>query len=462
MRINTIILNSPTHGSISGDNIEVQGWVRTLRRSKQVCFVEINDGSCMDSLQLVIGENLLANLPEGVGTGACVRAGGTLQASPAQGQKVELQVTRLEVVGPATAEYPLQKKRHTFEFLRTIAHLRPRTNTFGAVFRVRSALSFAVHKFFTERGFIHVHTPVITANDCEGAGEMFRVTTLDPRTPPRNEQGAIDWSADFFAQQTSLTVSGQLQGELYALAFGDIYTFGPTFRAENSHTSRHAAEFWMIEPEMAFTDLAENCEVARDFICYLIRYALKHCLADLEFFDARIESGLLEKLRRVADAEFNTMTYTEAVETLQQANKTFEFPVKWGLDLQSEHERYLCEEVAGGPLFVVDYPREIKAFYMRANADGKTVAATDLLLPRVGEIIGGSQREERYEHLLQRMQECGVDPHGMEWYLDSRRWGSCPHAGFGMGFERFLMYVTGMDNIRDVIAFPRTPGHAEF
>jgi asparaginyl-tRNA synthetase len=291
---------------------------------------------------------------------------------------------------------------------------------------------------------------------------MFRVTTLDPKTPPQDKQGSIDWSSDFFAQQTSLTVSGQLQGELYALAFGDIYTFGPTFRAENSHTSRHAAEFWMIEPEMAFADLAQNCEVARDFICYLIKYVLEHCRSDLEFFDARIEPGLLEKLQRVAQAEFSSMTYTEAVETLQRAGRNFEFPVEWGHDLQSEHERYLCEEVVGGPLFVVDYPKEIKAFYMRVNEDSRTVAAMDLLLPRVGEIIGGSQREERYDVLLQRMQECGVDPHGMEWYLDSRRWGSCPHAGFGMGFERFLMYVTGMDNIRDVIAFPRTPGHAEF
>ena len=461
MRINTI-LNCSIPEDTSNRNIELQGWVRTLRRSKEVCFIELNDGSCMASLQLVVGKDLAATLPEGVCTGACIRVSGILQPSPAKGQREELQVNDIEMLGASAAEYPLQKKRHTFEFLRTIAHLRPRTNTFGAVFRVRSALNFAVHKFFNERGFIHVHTPIITASDCEGAGEMFRVTTMDLQTPPLDEQDMLDWRADFFAQQTSLTVSGQLQGELYALAFGDIYTFGPTFRAENSHTSRHAAEFWMIEPEMAFADLTANCETARDFICYLIKYALEHCQADLEFFDARIEPGLLKKLQRVAEAEFNTMTYTEAVETLQQAEKTFEFPVKWGFDLQSEHERYLCEEVVGGPLFVVDYPKEIKAFYMRANADGNTVAAMDLLLPRVGEIIGGSQREERYDYLLQRMQECGVDPHGMEWYLDSRRWGSCPHAGFGMGFERFLMYITGMDNIRDVIAFPRTPGHAEF
>jgi len=457
MRINKLLKNATP-----GDHIEVQGWVRTLRRSKQVGFVELNDGSCIHSLQLVLEEDLVAQLPEGLGTGACIRVDGILHESPAKGQNVELHVEQLEILGASTPEYPLQKKRHSFEFLRSIAHLRPRTNTFGAVFRVRSALSFAVHKFFAERGFLHVHTPIITASDCEGAGEMFRVTTLEPQFPPCKDDGAIDWSADFFAQQTSLTVSGQLQGELYALAFGDIYTFGPTFRAENSHTSRHAAEFWMIEPEMAFADLAADCDVARDFICFLIEYALEHCRTDLEFFDARIESGLLDKLQRVAEAGFCTMSYTEAVDALKQARKSFEFPVEWGLDLQSEHERYLCEEVVGGPLFVVDYPKDIKAFYMRANDDGRTVAAMDLLLPRVGEIVGGSQREERYDVLLQRMQECGVNPHGMEWYLDSRRWGSCPHAGFGMGFERFLMYVTGMDNIRDVIAFPRTPGHAEF
>ncbi|MGC9518187.1 MAG: asparagine--tRNA ligase [Desulfuromonadaceae bacterium] len=457
MRINKLL-----ESATPGEHIGVQGWVRTLRRSKQVGFVELNDGSCMHSLQLVLGEELVAQLPEGLGTGACIRVDGTLQESPAKGQKVELHVEQLEILGASTPEYPLQKKRHSFEFLRSIAHLRPRTNTFGAVFRVRSALSFAVHKFFAERGFLHVHTPIITASDCEGAGEMFRVTTLEPQSPPCNDDGGIDWSADFFARQTSLTVSGQLQGELYALAFGDIYTFGPTFRAENSHTSRHAAEFWMIEPEMAFADLAADCDVARDFICFLIEYALEHCRTDLEFFDARIEPGLLDKLQRVAEAGFCTMSYTEAVETLKQAQKSFEYPVEWGLDLQSEHERYLCEEVVGGPLFVVDYPKEIKAFYMRANDDGRTVAAMDLLLPRVGEIVGGSQREERYATLLERMHECGVDPQGMEWYLDSRRWGSCPHSGFGMGFERFLMYLTGMDNIRDVIPFPRTPGHAEF
>jgi asparaginyl-tRNA synthetase len=427
-----------------------------------VCFIELNDGSCFDSLQLVVADNLAAALPDGIGTGACIKALGSLQPSPAKGQNLELLVKELELVGPTTNEYPLQKKRHSFEFLRTIAHMRPRTNTFGAVFRVRSALSFAVHRFFSERGFMHVHTPIITASDCEGAGEMFRVTTLDPQCPSEDEMGAVDWKEDFFGRRTSLTVSGQLQGELYALAFGDIYTFGPTFRAENSHTSRHAAEFWMIEPEMAFADLTANCMLAQDFICYLIEYVLEYCRPDLEFFNTRIEAGLLDKLHKVLHSEFRTMTYSEAVELLQKSGKEFEYPVEWGLDLQAEHERYLCEEIVNGPLFVVDYPKDIKAFYMRLNPDNKTVAAMDLLLPRVGEIIGGSQREERYATLLERMHECGVDPQGMEWYLDSRRWGSCPHSGFGMGFERFLMYLTGMDNIRDVIPFPRTPGHAEF
>ncbi len=457
MRIKTILGEG-----IPGAAVDVNGWVRTVRRSKQIWFVELNDGSCMESLQLVLAGDLAAGLSEDLGTGACVKASGSLQESPAQGQKLELMVAQLKIVGAVDGEYPLQKKRHSFEYLRTIAHLRPRTNTFGAVFRVRSALSFAVHKFFTEQGFVHVHTPIITASDCEGAGEMFRVTTLDPLAPPLNDARQVDWGADFFAQRTNLTVSGQLQGELYALAFGSVYTFGPTFRAENSHTSRHASEFWMVEPEIAFADLSANCEVARDFIRYLVKYVLEHCAPELEFFDKRIETGLIHKLEQVAKAEFNTMTYTEAVACLQQAPKVFEYPVEWGLDLQSEHERYLCEEVVGGPLFVVDYPKEIKAFYMRANTDGKTVAAMDLLLPRVGEIIGGSQREERYSYLLERMQESGIELQSMQWYLDSRRWGSCPHSGFGLGFERFLMYVTGMENIRDVIAFPRTPGHAKF
>jgi asparaginyl-tRNA synthetase len=444
------------------DSMRVQGWVRTIRSGKEVAFVAINDGSCLASLQVVL-EPGLANYSEAarVGTGACLEVEGPLQPSPASGQKWELHARTVRVLGDADPDYPLQKKRHTFEYLRTIAHLRPRSNTFGAVFRMRNALSFAVHRFFQERGFLHVHTPIITANDCEGAGEMFRVTTLDPATPPINE-GKIDWRQDFFGEKTGLTVSGQLQGELFATAFSDIYTFGPTFRAENSHTSRHASEFWMIEPEMAFADLADDCFLAEEFLRYLVTYALDHCGEDLTFFNDHIEKGLIGKLEDLARAEFRAMTYTDAVNTLHRSGKDFEFPVEWGLDLQSEHERYLTEEAVGGPVFVTDYPAGIKAFYMRSNDDGRTVAAMDLLLPRVGEIIGGSQREERRDVLVGKMREAGIDPESLWWYLDTRRWGTCPHAGFGLGFERFLMYVTGMENIRDVIPFPRTPGNARF
>jgi asparaginyl-tRNA synthetase len=382
-------------------------------------------------------------------------------ASPAAGQAWEVHARRVTLLGEATGDYPLQKKRHSFEFLRSIAHLRPRANTFGAVFRMRSALALAVHRFFRERGFLYVHTPIITANDCEGAGEMFRVTTLPAEAPPQ-QQGRIDWQQDFFGQRTGLTVSGQLQGELFAMAFADIYTFGPTFRAENSNTSRHAAEFWMIEPEMAFADLADDCALAEDFLRFLVTVALQECGEDLAFFDQRIEHGLIDRLEALAAAEFARMTYGEAVERLQRAPVSFQFPVAWGTDLQSEHERYLTEQVVGGPLFVTDYPADIKAFYMRRNDDGRTVAAMDLLVPRVGEIIGGSQREERLEVLEDKMRQVGIAPDSLAWYLDTRRWGSCPHAGFGLGFERLLMYVTGMENIRDVIPFPRTPGNARF
>ncbi len=440
----------------------VKGWVRTLRAGKGVTFVSLNDGSCCDSLQ-VVAEPSLGNYDAlcRLGTGACVAVAGELVASPAAGQPWELQARQVALLGPSDPDYPLQKKRHGFEYLRSIAHLRVRSNTFGAVFRVRSALSFAVHRFFQERGFLHVHTPIITANDCEGAGEMFRVTTLDLADPPRRD-GNIDWSADFFGERAGLTVSGQLQGEAFASAFSDIYTFGPTFRAENSNTSRHAAEFWMIEPEMAFADLAEDCRVAADFLRYLCRYALENCREDLAFFDSFIEKGLIEKLEALAAAEFHTLTYSEAVAALQQSGQAFDFPVTWGSDLQSEHERFLTEQVVKGPLFVTDYPKDIKAFYMRLNDDGKTVAAMDCLVPRVGEIIGGSQREERHDVLVRRMHEVGIAPESLDWFLDLRRWGTCPHAGFGLGFERFLMYVTGMGNIRDVIPFPRTPGNARF
>jgi len=445
-----------------GSDCVASGWVRTVRRGKGVSFVALNDGSCFASLQLVVDANgPAAAVADQLATGACVRASGTLVDSPASGQSVELAVESLELVGPAGSDYPLQKKQHSFEFLRTIAHLRPRANTFGAVFRMRSALSFAVHQFFHQRGFLYVHTPIITASDCEGAGEMFRVSTLDADKPPRVD-GKVDFSADFFGEKTGLTVSGQLEGELFATAFRNIYTFGPTFRAENSNTSRHAAEFWMIEPEMAFCDLAGDCRLAGEFLHYLVRYALEQCAEDLAFFDARIEPGLIARLQALSDASFATMTYSDAVRALEKSGRNFDYPVAWGRDLQSEHERFLTEEVVGGPLFVTDYPREIKAFYMRQNDDGKTVAAMDLLVPRVGEIIGGSQREERLDLLQARMGEVGIAEEGLAWYLDTRRWGSCPHAGFGLGFERLLMYVTGMENIRDVIPFPRTPGHAKF
>ncbi len=444
------------------DSITVRGWARTVRRGKEVAFIALNDGSCFASLQVVLNPELEQyEAAVRCGTGACLEVEGALVASPAAGQRWEVHARQVRLLGTSDADYPLQKKRHSFDFLRSIAHLRPRANAFGAVFRVRSALSFAIHNFFRERGFLYVHTPIITANDCEGAGEMFRVTTLDAAAPPQLE-GAIDWRQDFFGDRTGLTVSGQLQGELFASAFSEVYTFGPTFRAENSNTSRHAAEFWMIEPEMAFADLAEDCALAEDFLRYLVTFALQECGEDLAFFDERIEKGLLDKLEALATAEFQTMSYSEAVWRLENAGRSFEFPVVWGADLQSEHERYLTEEVVGGPLFVTDYPTDIKAFYMRQNDDGKTVAAMDLLVPRVGEIIGGSQREERLDVLQAKMKACGIDPQHLWWYLDSRRWGSCPHSGFGLGFERLLMYVTGMENIRDVIPFPRTPGNARF
>ncbi|TLM65789.1 MAG: asparagine--tRNA ligase [Deltaproteobacteria bacterium] len=446
----------------SPGHVAVEGWVRTVRHGKGVAFLAVNDGSCLASLQIVVDTAGPAGRAlERVGTGACVRAAGRLIVSPGSGQRWELVADELVVLGPVDAAYPLQKKRHGPEFLREIAHLRPRTNLFGAVFRVRSKLAFAVHRFFQERGFLYVHTPIITANDCEGAGEMFRVTTLDPLRPP-GDGTQIAWRDDFFGEKTGLTVSGQLEGELFAMAFADIYTFGPTFRAENSNTSRHAAEFWMIEPEMAFADLAADCALAEEFFRFLIQAVLAECPEELGFFEQHVAPGLIARLEAVAAAAFARMSYTEAVGALQRSGREFSFPVQWGGDLQSEHERFLSEQVVGGPLFVTDYPAELKAFYMRLNDDGRTVAAMDLLVPRVGEIIGGSQREERLEVLERRMRACGVDPAGLDWYLDTRRWGSCPHAGFGLGFERFLMYVTGVENIRDVIPFPRTPGNARF
>lgn len=442
--------------------VKVSGWVRTLRAGKEVAFLALSDGSTHAPLQ-VVAESSLPDFEEicRVTTGSAVTVYGTLRDSPAQGQAVELAAEKIEVIGAADDSYPLQKKRHSFEYLRTIAHLRPRTNTFGSVFRLRSSLAHAVHSFFAERGFLLVHTPIITASDCEGAGEMFRVTTLDPLKPPL-VAGAVDFDRDFFAQPTSLTVSGQLEGELFAQAFGDIYTFGPTFRAENSNTTRHAAEFWMIEPEMAFADLRDDAALAEEFFRYLCRHVLENCTEDMAFFDSQIEKGLLERVRKVADSSFEMMEYTEAIRHLEKAPVSFQFPVSWGLDLQSEHERYITEQIVHGPVFLVNYPKEIKAFYMRQNDDNRTVAAMDLLVPKVGEIIGGSQREERFDLLTGKMNDTGIDTRSLWWYLDSRRWGSTPHAGFGLGFERLIMYLTGMENIRDVIPFPRTPRHAEF
>jgi len=445
-----------------GDTYIVKGWARTVRSGKGVTFISLNDGSTLAGIQ-VVAELELPNYEDltGLGTGSAIAVTGVLQESPAAGQALELKALSVEVVGEADQEYPMQKKRHSFEYLRTIAHMRVRSNTFGAVFRVRSALAQEVHRFFAERGFLYVHTPIITANDCEGAGELFRVTTLDMANPPLCEEG-VDYSGDFFGRATGLTVSGQLEGELFAQAFSDIYTFGPTFRAENSNTARHAAEFWMIEPEMAFADLSDDADLAEAFLKRLCSFALESCGEDMRFFNAQIDKGLIERIEGVARASFARMDYGEAIERLKKAPVSFQFPVEWGLDLQSEHERYLTEQLVGGPVFITNYPKGIKAFYMRLNDDDRTVAAMDLLVPKVGEIIGGSQREERLDRLTGRMLEAGIEPESLSWYLDTRRWGSTPHAGFGLGFERLIMYLTGMENIRDVIPFPRTPRHAEF
>lgn len=457
VRVKALLASEQAQGEVF-----VQGWLRTVRRSKGVTFLALNDGSCLDNLQIVVGEGSDAfKVVDQLGTGACVGVRGEMVASPGEGQSWEIQADQIIVYGEADDTFPMQKKRHSFEFLRSIAHLRPRTNAFGAVFRVRSRIAHAVHCFFQERGFVYVHTPIITANDCEGAGEMFRVSTLDPENLPR-VGGRIAWRDDFFGSKTGLTVSGQLQAELFATAFTDVYTFGPTFRAENSNTSRHASEFWMIEPEVAFADLAVNCQLAEDFFRFMVEYALEHCQEDMEFFNKFIDKGLIDRLQKVSDTAFQSMSYTEAIERLQKSGQNFDFPVEWGCDLQSEHERYLTEKIVDGPLFVTDYPEGIKAFYMRSNDDGKTVAAMDLLVPKVGEIIGGSQREERLDVLQHKMRAFDILPETLDWYLDTRRWGSCPHAGFGLGFERFLMYITGMENVRDVIPFPRTPGNARF
>lgn len=444
-----------------GRAVTVRGWVKTRRDSKGVHFVHVSDGSCFRDLQIVIGADI-PSLAE-ITTGACIEAEGELALSPAAGQRVEVHARTVRVLGAADpATYPLQKKGHSFEYLREIAHLRTRSNTFGAVFRVRSALSFAIHQFFRERGFLYVHSPIITASDAEGAGAMFGVTTLDLMNVPRTPDGGVDFSRDFFGRPAYLTVSGQLEGEIFALGFGNVYTFGPTFRAENSNTPRHLAEFWMVEPEMAFCDLEGDMELAEEFLKYVIRYVLDHCGDDLEFFNQRIDDTVLSTLEHVVSSRFEHITYTEAVDLLTKAGRTWEFPVHWGVDLQSEHERYLTEEKIKKPVIVTDYPKAIKAFYMRDNDDGRTVRAMDVLAPRIGEIIGGSQREERLDVLRGKLAAQDLPEEAYWWYLELRKYGSAPHAGFGLGLERMLMYLTGMKNIRDVIPFARTPGSAGF
>ena len=444
-------------------SVLVKGWVRTRRDAKGFSFIELNDGSCLQNLQVIVDDDSDASASvKQINTGAAVEVEGALVASPGKGQQWELQASRVAMLGGADPEtYPLQKKRHTDEFLRTIAHLRPRTNKYGALFRIRSESAFAVHQFFRDRGFYYLHTPIITGSDCEGAGEMFRVTTLSASGAPAGPEAALH-EADFFGKEANLTVSGQLEAELFASALGSVYTFGPTFRAENSNTPRHAAEFWMIEPEVAFADLDDNMDLAEDFVKYLVNHVREHCAADLDLFGRFVDKNLMANLDVIAGKPYMRLPYTEAVEILQQSKKEFEFPVAYGVDLQTEHERFLTEEHFQCPVIVYNYPKEIKPFYMRYNDDGKTVAAMDLLVPRVGELIGGSQREERLDVLERRIEEAGMDLADYWWYLDSRRFGTAPHAGFGLGFERFLMMATGVTNIRDVIPFPRTPRNLEF
>ncbi|MDJ0795669.1 MAG: asparagine--tRNA ligase [Calothrix sp. MO_167.B12] len=447
------------------DSVKVQGWVRTKRELKGFAFIEVNDGSSLTSLQVVLDGDL-SNYEEvlkKLNTGASVEVNGVVVASQGKGQRIELKAQTVEVFGEADPEtYPLQKKRHSFEFLRTIGHLRSRTNSFGAVFRVRNACSTAIHQFFQSRGFMWVHTPIITASDCEGAGELFSVSSLDLKNIPRTDTQAVDYSQDFFGRPTYLTVSGQLEAEIMAMAFSNVYTFGPTFRAENSNTSRHLAEFWMVEPEMAFCDLHGDMDLAEAFLKHIFQYVMEKCPEDMEFFNKRIDNTVLATAENIINNQFERITYTEAVKLLEKADTKFEYPVSWGLDLQSEHERYLCEQEFKKPVIVSDYPVEIKAFYMRLNDDGKTVSAMDILAPKIGEIVGGSQREERLDVLENRIKAQGMEPEDLWWYMDLRRYGTVPHAGFGLGFERLVQFMTGMGNIRDVIPFPRTPENAEF
>ncbi len=463
-RIEIIDLLKGNKNEEIGKEICVKGWVRTKRGNKNIAFVALNDGTIIHNIQIVVElGNFEEDLIRRITTGACLRVNGKLVESVGQGQHVEIQATEIEIYGEADVEtYPLQKKGHTLEFLREIAHLRPRTNTFGAIFRMRHAMAYAIHKFYNDKGFFYWHSPLITASDAEGAGEMFQVTTLDLNNVPKTPEGKVDYSKDFYSRQTSLTVSGQLEGELGALSLGKIYTFGPTFRAENSNTPRHLSEFWMIEPEMAFYELEDNMNLAEEFIKYLVNYALENCKDDLEFLQNMYDKELIGRLEFVVNNDFVRLRYTQAIEILEKADQKFEFPVGWGIDLQSEHERYLVEKHFKKPVILIDYPKEIKAFYMKQNEDGKTVGAMDVLFPKIGEIIGGSQREENMDKLVARMKEVGIEPEDMKWYLDTRRFGSAPHSGFGLGFERLLLFVTGMSNIRDVIPFPRTPNNAEF
>jgi asparaginyl-tRNA synthetase len=448
----------------TGKDFLVKGWVRTKRANKQIAFITLNDGTTIHNLQVVadvpkFDEALISQAT----TGACIAVRGKLQESPGQGQSVELHAEEIRIYGPADPEtYPLQKKGHSMEFLREIAHLRPRTNTFGAILRLRHHLSFAIHKYFNDKGFYYMHTPIITGSDCEGAGEMFRVTTLNPVSPPLTEDGRVDYREDFFGKETNLTVSGQLEGELGALALSGVYTFGPTFRAENSNTPRHLAEFWMIEPEMAFYDINDNMDLAEEFLKFLIRYVMDHCTSDLEFLQKMYDEELFQRLNFILEQDFVRTVYTEAIDILLSADQKFEFPVEWGRDLQSEHERYLVEKYFKKPVILTDYPKEIKAFYMKQNDDGKTVRAMDVLFPRIGEIIGGSQREEDYDKLLSRIKELKLPEKDLWWYLETRKFGSAPHSGFGLGFERLMLFISGMSNIRDVIPFPRTPNNADF
>ncbi len=447
-----------------GSLIGVRGWIRTLRASNAFAFIEINDGTCFQNLQIVVEKEKAENFDfiSKLHISSAIEVIGKLILTPEGKQPFELNASDIMLAAGSSADYPLQKKRHSLEYLREIAHLRSRSNTFSAVFRLRSVLSYAIHRFFQERGFVHVHTPIITASDCEGAGELFRVTTLDLNHLPQTKEQTIDYTEDFFGKEAYLTVSGQLQAEAFALAFQNVYTFGPTFRAENSNTTRHAAEFWMVEPEMAFADINDNMDMAEEMIKYLINYVLTHCKTEMAFFNQFIDPGLMDRLQNILQSEFERITYTQAVALLEKSGKDFSYPVAWGCDLQTEHERYITEEIYKKPVFVTDYPKDIKAFYMRQNDDNITVAAMDLLVPGIGEIIGGSQREERYDYLVAAMEKQHIAPESMQWYLDLRKYGGCRHAGFGLGFERMLMYITGMKNIRDIIPFARTVNNAEF